>query len=100
MKKELLALSERYLPYTLYRYIMILYQRVTVRNKECSYEDEYFLKWRPFSKKKYCIIRVEFPVHSVFVAAKRYILLLSMQDTMGCTQLWIWSGVLILKKGF
>ena len=73
MKKELLALSERYLPYTLYRYIMILYQRVTVRNKECSYEDEYFLKWRPFSKKKYCIIRVEFPVHSVFVAAKRYI---------------------------
>ena len=73
LKKEITALPEKILPYTFYRYIMILYQKIISKDREWSYEKEYFLRWRPFSKKKYCIIRVEYPVHSVFTAAKRWI---------------------------
>lgn len=73
LKKEISALPEKILPYTFYRYVMILYQKNISKDKEWSYEKEYFLKWRPFSKKKYCIIRVECPVHSIFAAAKRWI---------------------------
>lgn len=73
LKKKIVALLEKILPYTFYRYIMILYQKMKSKDKVWSYEKEYFLKWRPFSKKTYCIIRVECPIHSVFTAAKRYI---------------------------
>ena len=73
LKKKIVALPEKILPYIFYRYIMILYRRMKYKDKKWSYEQEYFLKWHPFTKKKYCIIRVECPGHSIFTAAKRYI---------------------------
>ena len=73
IKRQISDLPEKILPYTFYRYIMILYQKIIFKDKEWSIADEYFLKWHPFSKKKYCIIRVECPVHSIFAAAKRWI---------------------------
>lgn len=73
LKEKLSALPEKILPYTFYRYIMILYRKMKFKDKEWSYEEEYILRWRPFSKKKYCIIRVEWPTHSIFTAAKRFI---------------------------
>ena len=73
LKKKINVLLEKTLPYIFYRYIMILYRRMNSKDKVWSYEEECFLKWRPFSKKKYCIIRMEFPVYSIFSAAKRYL---------------------------
>ena len=73
LRKYIAVLPRKILPYTFYRYVMILYQKMVSKDVEWSYEKEYFLKWHPFSKKRYCIIRVEFPVYSVFAAAKRYI---------------------------
>lgn len=68
LQRKLLTLSERVLPYIFYRYIIYVCKRIKLFGKELPYQDEYFLKWRPFSKEKYCIIRLEYPLYAHFAA--------------------------------
>lgn len=67
------ALLESVLPYTFYRYLVFIWRKIKWCGEEWPYWEEFFLKYRPFSKKTYCIIRIEYPIHSLFTAAKRYI---------------------------
>lgn len=73
LKERTLAFWGSILPYTWYRYGMFLWKKLKLRGRELPYQDEYFLKWRPFSKEVYYIIRIEYPVYAHFAAARRFI---------------------------
>lgn len=72
LKQKFLNLFKELLPYTWYRYIVFLCKRIKFMGKEWPYTEEYFEKWRPFSRKKYYIVRLEYPVYAHFSAAKNY----------------------------
>lgn len=73
LQRKIWALPEHVLPYTLYRYIIFVWKKIKLIGKEWPYQEEYFLKWRPFSKEKYYIIRAEYPVYAHFAAARSFI---------------------------
>lgn len=73
LKKKMLTLPEKILPYTFYRYLISLWKRIKRKGKERSYQEEYFLKYCPFSKKRYYIVRLEYGTYGIFAAATKYI---------------------------
>ena len=73
IKKNIFALRDKIPPYSFYRYGINLYRRMKAKGKARLYKEEYFLKWYPFSKRKYYIIRMEYPGYVFFSAARTYI---------------------------
>lgn len=73
VKKWLAILLEKILPYKDYRYLLYLYQRMMSKETSRSYEEAYFFRWRPFSKKNYYIVRMEYPGYAHFAAAEKCI---------------------------
>lgn len=73
VKERLFKILEMLLPYTLYMYIRALYCRITTKDKTKLYCNAYFYKYRPFSRKKYYIIRFPQPAYALFAAGRGYI---------------------------
>ena len=73
IKKSIFNLLERCLPYTIYMAIRIWDYRITTKDKTKLFRGPYFYKWKPFSKKKYCIIRIQRPDHALFAAGRQYV---------------------------
>lgn len=73
LSKKLWTLAENILPFTFYRYLIFLRNKMKWGEKEWPYREEYFLKYRPFSKKKYYIARFEYPAYAYFAAAQHYV---------------------------
>lgn len=73
LKQELITLPEKILPFVLYRYIVFLCKKIKFIGKEWPYTEEFFLKWHPFSRKKYYVIRWEYQTSAHFSAARNYL---------------------------
>lgn len=71
--QKIWTLAEKVLPFTFYRYLIFLRNKREWKGGERSYREEYFYKFCPFSKEKYYIIRLEYPVYAHFAAAQNYI---------------------------
>ena len=94
LKQEILTLPEKILPFTWYRYIVFLCRKIKFIGKEWPYAEEYFLKWRPFSRKKYYIVRWEYQLSSHFSAARNFIAIAENAKYKGMQPLLVlqWSS--------
>ncbi len=73
LQQKVWGLVEKLLPYNAYRYLVFRWKKVKLCGKEYPYQEEFFAKYRPFSRKTYCVIRIDATAHALFTAAKRYI---------------------------
>lgn len=73
LEQKARVVAERVLPFTFYRYLIFLRNKKEWKGREWSYREEFFYKYRPFSKEKYYIIRLEYHVYGHFAAAQNYI---------------------------
>lgn len=83
LKNSLFSFLEKVLPYTFYQYIRVQYARITTKDKSKLYQSAYFYKFRPFSKKKYCIIRYPIPNYGFFGAARQSIFAVEYAQSKG-----------------
>lgn len=83
LKRKFNLALENIVPYTLYKYIIFLHKKIKLKDEELPYKEEYFLKWRPFSREKYYIIRMEYQTYAHFAAAQEYIFAAEYVKTKG-----------------
>lgn len=91
IEKKAWALAEKILPYTFYRYLVFLQRKIKCKGRELSYRQEFFLKYKPFSKKKYYIARFEYGTYGLFAVAQEYIFVAERARHRGMQPVILWQ---------
>lgn len=83
VKNYVFNFLESVLPYTIYRCIRTAYCRITTKGKANKWRVGYVYKWRPFSAKKYYIVRFSRGYYELFAAARAYIFVAEYVESKG-----------------
>lgn len=91
IEQKLWSLAEKTLPYTFYRYLVFLQKKIECKSGNLSFRQESFLKFRPFSRKKYYIARFEYGTYGLFAVAQEYIFVAERARRRGMQPVLLWQ---------